>query len=385
MINDRVLVYCETCKKMVPKTKASYIKENGHVKRCLICKWKNKHKDKLYVSGFTNNEIDIFLSFFLFKESIYLNDIADKLNRTIDEMVYLFKQLKISNRKCIIKITCEYCQKPYEVNIERYSTAKYHYCSFECYKNDKTNKMNKGIDSQFYNRVTDNCKNCGTLIKIIPSRNKKNRYGDSNHFCCKECYYSYRAKYYIGEKSPNYQKPMSEEARIKSGISHAKIKKEQTILDTKIQKIGNRLLDNLHVNYEREYSVKFYSIDNYIDENNLGIEIMGDYWHANPKIYNTNVGKCINQIQIKDIIRDKKKRTFLKNKNIFLLYLWESDLKSDEDLCQALIKYYIEKQGVIENYNSFNWELYKGSLRLKEEISYPYFELDKKEYQKIMA
>ena len=56
-------------------------------------------------------------------------------------------------------------------------------------------------------------------------------------------------------------------------------------LNSKIQLKVNRILEEINEKYEREHVIKYYAIDNYLPEHNLYIEVMGDYWHANPKKY----------------------------------------------------------------------------------------------------
>lgn len=53
---------------------------------------------------------------------------------------------------------------------------------------------------------------------------------------------------------------------------------------------------------------------------------IGDYWHANPKIY---VDKKLTEAQIKNIDRDKRKNTLLKTKSINFIRFWECDIKNN--------------------------------------------------------
>ena len=112
---------------------------------------------------------------------------------------------------------------------------------------------------------------------------------------------------------------------------------------------------------------------------------MGDYWHCNPTIYCIN-GRKINKIQEKDIIRDKKKNTYITNHyNIPILYIWESDINNRFDICAALICLFIRQNGILNNYNSFNWSMDNNhQLVLNESIIYPYFELHKSYYKEIL-
>lgn len=381
-------VYCDMCNKEIDLDVHSYnntyVKINNHVNKCKICKWKIKHKELFPVHGFSEDEVDIFLDFFVYNRSVYLNDISEKLNKNIDDMIKLFRYFKIANRKCLIRCICENCGKYFDKSLASYASSNNHYCCFECYSQDKTNKIAHGEDSQFYNRVTTKCSWCGNVIKIIPTKINKNQYGDNNNFCSRKCYYAFRSKYYVGEKAVRYNKKATKEQLDKMRIAAANKLKNMDQTKTSIQIRINELLDDMSIDYQNEKTFKYYSVDNYLPTNNLVIEVMGDYWHANPMKYNIDNMK-INDTQIKDIIKDKRKRTYLSRyHNINILYLWESDIKNNIELCKKLLEYYIFNNGIIENYNSFNWYIdTDNNLKLSSEIIFPYFELNKKYYLKI--
>lgn len=386
MITEFVL--CRSCQNKVPRQSigGEYIRNDNSIKHCKVCVWKENHPDLLNSCNYSEYEIDTFLRFFLLDGGVYLNDIAQNLNISIDEAIALFRYLHIANHKCLIKTTCDYCGKEYECSLANYSDRTNHYCSFNCYTLDKPNHIGHGDKSQFYNRISVLCDNCGKEMQIVPSRqNNKNAYGESHHFCSHACYSEFRSKYYIGEKSVNYKREFSDIAKQHMSKSCSASMHLRMRLNTSIQKIIDDYLDDCNINHIPEYSMKYYSIDVFLPDNQLGIEIMGDYWHCNPIIYRTD-GRMINKIQSKDIVRDKKKRTYIKKYyNMQLLYLWESDIKNRFDVCIALIKKYIDNQGILKNYNSFNWSLdSQNNLILNNPIIYPYFELDKSSYKNIL-
>lgn len=72
---------------------------------------------------------------------------------------------------------------------------------------------------------------------------------------------------------------------------------------------------------------------------------MGDYFHVNPLIYTDS--NEINNMQKKDIDRDKSKHTYIKK--------------------------YIESNGKLEEYNSFNFSFCDNNLKLNNNIIKPYF------------
>lgn len=60
----------------------------------------------------------------------------------------------------------------------------------------------------------------------------------------------------------------------------------------------NDVLDKNKIEYEREYVVRYYSVDNYLINSGLMIEVMGDYWHVSPLKYSNGSG-IINKTQKK--------------------------------------------------------------------------------------
>ena len=82
----------------------------------------------------------------------------------------------------------------------------------------------------------------------------------------------------------------------------------------------------------------------------------------------------IGVIQLKDTVRDKRKNTYIKKYyNINILYLWESDILNNQQLCKSLILYYIKNNGLLSDYNSFNYSLIDNKVTLKSNIINPYF------------
>lgn len=118
------------------------------------------------------------------------------------------------------------------------------------------------------------------------------------------------------------------------------------------------ILDKLDVNYLFQEHKKYYWVDFYIPEKNLVIEVQGDYFHCNPLLdlkYNVLDKKGI-------ISKDKRKNSYFKNKDINILYLWESDIKNSIEKCEVLIKKYLDNNGHLDNYHSFNYSLINKEL-----------------------
>ena len=135
----------------------------------------------------------------------------------------------------------------------------------------------------------------------------------------------------------------------------------------------------MNITYTNEKNLNFYAVDNYLDDYDLIIEVMGDYWHINPLRFSTK----INDHQRKRIVVDKSKHTYIKDKfSIDILYLWEMDIINNKELCQKLIQLYVNQKGVLENYHSFNYHLTdSGEIKLNNILILPYQERSINEYK----
>lgn len=298
-------------------------------------------------------------------------------------------------------IVCEYCGKESYQTKTQYNRAKHHFCSFDCsikWRSEQTKEIRKceicekefevnksdkkrfcstkcqskwqktlvGEKNSRYKQINGTCSWCNKLIKIRNYKKDK-----ENHFCNNICRQEWYANIWC------QQEEWKEKSRRKliDTISSGKISTTQS----KPQTLIDKLLTDLNIKFSKEFDVKYYAIDNYLKEHNLMIEVMGDYWHVNPNRFSQ-----INEMQYKNIAKDKRKHSYINNQyNIQILYLWESDILYNIDLCKYLILQYIENKGELSNYHSFNYELLKDKLILKTDIITPYFETDISYYSKL--
>lgn len=108
-----------------------------------------------------------------------------------------------------------------------------------------------------------------------------------------------------------------------------------------------RILLNNKIPYERNFHIKqnnkFYEID-FLLSNKLGIEIQGDYWHGNSKIYDFD---DLSPQQINKMTADANKELLFNDLGYKILYLWEMDIINNIDECENRIK-----QFILENANN---------------------------------
>lgn len=376
-LNERHIIHCNCCGRDLFKNSFTYrdVQENCNIGTCRYCSWLKRHKNIVpEIENWTESEVKLLVDFIMNDKSIYLNDVLpmfkDKSLKDLCKASTILHTCKPSK----VKVSCEYCGKEIEEFPNVYYNNTNTYCSHDCYYKDKTNKLPKGKDSPFYNRITTNCSYCGKKIEVIPYNfNIKNEFGESDNFCSQKCYYSFRSVYYTGEKCPAYGREMTDELKNKMRQASLKKMKSEDRLNSKIQLIINDILSKNNIKYEREYFVDYYSVDNYLPEYNLMIEVMGNYWHASPIRYNENK-YLMNEKQKGWISNDKRKKSYIYNHfKINILYLWETDINSNPEKCEKLILEYIKRNGILNNYHSFNYYLdEENNLRLNNVLTVPY-------------
>lgn len=258
---------------------------------------------------------------------------------------------------------CEICGQL--MHVSKKSTQRF--CSTKCQKVWQTQQTGE-LNIKFTQKKIK-CDYCNVEFFIKQYKAENNQ----QHFCSKECRQAWYAN--VWSQSDEWK----EQSRMRA-VEMLQNHKIDTL--TKPQVVVNELLNFNHINYTNEQPFVYYSIDNYLTDYDLAIEVMGDYWHGSPIKFNK-----LNDLQRKNITRDKAKHTFLKNHyNINVLYLWERDILKNPELCSLLIQLYIDNNGILENYHSFNYILQDNSLTLSCKIVKPYQDMDNKqiaEYIKI--
>lgn len=232
------------------------------------------------------------------------------------------------------------------------------FCSESC--QHEWQKTRVGNLNPKYNHIEYICDWCGAsfLDKLYKNNIQQ------HHFCCTECRQSWYAN--VWSQQPDW--------RNESRLRAAGMLANNAITQTRPQVIVNKLLEDLGIKYENEKQFGYYSVDNYLPSHNLIIEVMGDYWHCNRKIYDS----IKYDVQKEAIRRDKSKHTYLKKyHNIEVLYVWESDINSNPDLVKALISQYVNSGGNIINYHSMNYIINdSGCLEAAPDIIIPFQDIE---------
>ena len=273
-----------------------------------------------------------------------------------------------------IKYRCDNpdCNKEFDMTEYRYNLSKHHFCSNEC-KNISNTIYNSGENHNNYrhditkDERTKQCDWCGKSFEVATNKiNKKQSF-----FCCRECQALWQSNIYT--KIPKVKERLRNQGNLSVGLSSK--------TNSHCQRMIDDLLNKMNIKYEREKLFKYYSVDVYLSDSNLVIEVMGDYFHTNP-IKNKIIK---DEKRYETIFQDKSRRTYLKRyKNIDILYLWEYDIEHNISLCEGLISQYINNDGDIPNYHSFNYTIHNNKVILNSEIIKSYFELTKNKIDELV-
>lgn len=250
---------------------------------------------------------------------------------------------------------CEICGCEFEV--KKKSTQRF--CSIGC--QHEWQKLQVGPLNSRYKRVDKCCTWCGQHIAVCEYKSSQ-----EHLFCSTKCRQEWYANVFSQSEEWINQSRMRAVDILESGVISQTKSHPQKKVDAILQRLG--------IKYEREYNLKYYAADNFLTDYNLIIEVMGDFWHANPQKYD-----CVKyQQQKKSVARDKRKHSYVvKHMGIEILYLWENDIVHHQDVCEKLIIEYTMKHGVLQNYHSFNWEYNGEGLQLKPDIVVPYQDYEK--------
>lgn len=251
---------------------------------------------------------------------------------------------------------CEICDNEYECR--KSSTQRF--CNIECQGKWQSTQLRE-LNPRFRSKKIK-CEWCGNS-----HYKKMYKIENGQHcFCSNKCRQEWHKNIWSQvDENKNAQREVAINMLENGQFSHT---------ETGCQIIVNSMLDDLSVEFINEKNIdNYYTVDNYLTEYNLIIEVMGTYWHTDPRKY-----KEINyKTQLNRISKDKAKHTHIKNKyNIDILYLWENDILNNSKMCEKLIIDYINNKGILDNYHSFNYEKENKSLK-------PYQEWDIKDIYSI--
>jgi len=283
-------------------------------------------------------------------------------------------------------VNCHTCNKEFHLAQYRIESQERYFCTNNCrfiwMKTDEYSLLMKSFEKE-NNKIETTCAMCDKITFKYPSEIKSDI-----TLCSSEC-----RNEYLKSRNPN---PSKEKIAVqcytceKRKFVHESVfkknkfffcthdcyqQKRMEITDfkqtgTSIHRTINALLNTLKLNHVNEKGFGYYSLDIYLVDLHLGIEVMGDYWHGNPNKYNNS--NQLNSIQIKNMKKDIRKRKFIEKKyNLKILYLWEYDIKNNLELCERLILELCNNPIGLNEFNSYNYYLATDGLELKQNITKP--------------
>jgi very-short-patch-repair endonuclease len=114
--------------------------------------------------------------------------------------------------------------------------------------------------------------------------------------------------------------------------------------NTTIEIFVKSLLENNNINFVQQFKIDKYFYDFAIGKKL--IEVNGDYWHANPKIYDENkIFYFQNRSMTASEIwkKDKVKDSVAKDNGYKILRIWEKDIKNNQTKIIKKILHFMEK------------------------------------------
>lgn len=101
--------------------------------------------------------------------------------------------------------------------------------------------------------------------------------------------------------------------------------------DSSLERKVKQGLENLKIKFKPQFWIKQKGFDFFLKDHNIIIEVQGDFWHANPLIYQETdiVNHPGGKVLAREIwLKDKLKKELAEMLNYRVIYIWESELKN---------------------------------------------------------
>ncbi|MFD2704637.1 hypothetical protein [Salibacterium lacus] len=99
--------------------------------------------------------------------------------------------------------------------------------------------------------------------------------------------------------------------------------------NTWIEKETEHFLEKEGVEFVAQYEVGRMTIDFFLPDYNVALEVNGDFWHANPDIY--GVSKPFHRFHDRIQEKDERKTRQIEDEGMELYVIWEKDLSERKD------------------------------------------------------
>lgn len=300
---------------------------------CDICKKYNRSptsileklkRENINISNinYSNWSIDDKNNLIINYDKLSYKQLSLLLNKEIYDIKFMSSKLNLGKK--------EINQK----NIKR----KKHYVPPHEWSNDEDNYLIKNFQLLSFDEME---KTLNVSKKMIYTRSKKLGLERNNIRIKKESFTIYELEtlktYYNNIPLKELLKliPRKTEKQIERKAGELKLKNKILTIPEQKTKV---ILQELNITFEEQkrfnFKDKYYIVDFLLPNENIIIEVNGDYWHGNPLIYQK---EQLNNLQLDLINRDINKKNELENIGYKVIYLWEYDLINNIDKCKSII------------------------------------------------
>lgn len=127
----------------------------------------------------------------------------------------------------------------------------------------------------------------------------------------------------------NYTEATKTKRALKIQFFGSKSKSSKYGDDTSIETFVYDFLNEKEIKFIPQKAIRFSNVDAYLPDYNTVIQLEGCYWHGCPKCYPQGPK---NNIQRKNIEKDKVSSQHIKEAGHHLIEIWEHDIKERPDL-----------------------------------------------------
>ena len=233
-----------------------------------------------------------------------------------------------------LECECVSCRKFFDIKLNHHLLTRERY---ECYSCQRAGERNN-----FYGKShTDISKQ-----KMSESTNHKKEnnpyYGKSHTKKVKEKLSKWMTGRFVGKDNHFYGRTHSDESRQKmsewqsaninienrrnAGLKSIEVQANGR--KTKPEKITEQKLVDMGFDFKYNKIIKNVGQFDFIINNNILLEVNGDYWHANPKFYGEGKRE-ISERQNFKIKRDIEKKAAAEQIGYRVFYIWEDDIKNE--------------------------------------------------------
>jgi G:T-mismatch repair DNA endonuclease (very short patch repair protein) len=124
--------------------------------------------------------------------------------------------------------------------------------------------------------------------------------------------------------------------------------------DTSIEVFIEQVLKEAGITFKKQKAIRYINVDFFVADKNLAIEVCGDYWHVNKNLYS----EPKNDIQRKNLEKDRITKEILLGEGVHRLEIWESDIKNKPEVVKVKLLEIIntiDPKSEVKALSSYDW------------------------------